>query len=126
MTRIGKVKIYSEEGKLLRHGVARENDFSVNKILGIFTGGELIKGSLLTVGIIFGAGMIWANIDAHLKTNDDTNTKFSKSLDDFKTMYWTGHKELISIMQEQQSKQDIRINCLSANLKGCCTSAGVC
>lgn len=61
--RVGKVKVYTDEGKLIREGYAREHDFLENKIFGIFSPGELVKGTMIAIGIIFGAGVLWAKMD---------------------------------------------------------------
>jgi hypothetical protein len=70
MPRVGKVKVYTDEGKLIREGYARELDFVEEKIFGLFSPGELVKGAIIAIGIIFGAGVLWAKMDGIAGTQE--------------------------------------------------------
>lgn len=99
MPRVGKVKIFTEEGKLIREGIAREDDFS-HKLLGLFEPGELVKGGIIFISIIFGAGVLWAKIDGSEKIEKDI---------------WA------SIAQNKN-----QIQCVQNQLKGCCRESEYC
>jgi hypothetical protein len=92
MPRIGKVKVYTDEGKLIREGYAREHDFLENKIFGLFSPSELVKGGVVVISLIFGAGMLWAKMDGIQITNDKMWSVISNN------------KSVIGCIQSQLSK----------------------
>jgi hypothetical protein len=93
MPRIGKVKIFdAEHGKLIREGSPREHDFLENKIFGIFSPGELVKGGIIAVGLIFSAGVLWAKMDGIAGTQEKMWNTIS------------GYQNKIGCIQNQMAK----------------------
>lgn len=122
MPRVGKVKVFTEEGKLIRHGTPRENDFGIHKIMGIFTASEIVRSGVIIAGILFTAGMLWANNQAHFHTVDNDVEKFTKLFGDFKNDEQSFHRTIFSRLDDK----DKRIDCLAENQRGCCASAQNC
>lgn len=109
--RIGKVKVYTHEGKLIREGYAREDDFDDPKIFNLFTKGEIIRTAGVLISIAFTVGIFW---------NQGQN--FVKSFDDFKQNDQEFHQMIFKKLDEKEQ----RIDCLAANIKWCCQNSQNC
>jgi hypothetical protein len=121
-----RVKIVDPDtGHVIREGFARE-EYAEKRLWGIFSGSDIIRNSFGFIGLIFAAGVIWATTKTHLDTIDSSVSNISSSVNDFKKLYWEGHKELINTMSLQQEKQNVRIDCLGVNLARCCKESHDC
>jgi hypothetical protein len=120
--RIGKVKIYTQDGKLIREGLLREDDITNQKILKYFTPGEFIKAAVLIVGFIFTAGALWVSINDHFKQLDNDASIFVKSFGEFKQEEADFNKNIYFKLDDK----DKRINCLAENQARCCLTSPSC
>lgn len=119
--RVGKVKIYTEEGKLIREGHFRNSD-SHKKFFGMFAPEEIIRSGVGFVILVFTAGGLWTGINNHFQNIDRDFGLFVNTFSDYKKDQVDFHKLIFRKLEDK----DNRINCLAENLKGCCASAERC
>jgi hypothetical protein len=120
--RIGKVKIFTEEGKLIREGLMREDDLSQKKIFGMFEPAELVRAAVIIIVACFTAGGLWVNSQNHFDALDRDNQNFINLFADFKKDEQSFHRTVF----DRMDSRDARINCVEDSLKGCCPSAQNC
>lgn len=122
MTRVGKIKVFTSEGKLIREGHARDNDFSDPKILKYFTASELIRAAVLIIICSFTLGGVWIGINSRLESMSKDASTFVSSFQEFKNNDDNFHRLIFNKFDDK----DRRINCLAESLTRCCVNAKDC
>lgn len=120
--RVGKVKVFTAEGKLIREGQAREDDFSPKKIFGLFSSAEIVRSVVLIVVGSFTAGILWSEINSHFKSVDQKADEFLTSFDSFKREQMSFHKTIYDKLDAKET----RINCLAEDMVACCPNSQRC
>ena len=122
MTRVGKVKVYTDEGKLIRHGDAREGDFGIKKVFGMFAPAELVRAFVFVVSVIITGTTVWNNINNHMTNQDRDFSAFLVQYKEHNNDETNFHQNIFRILNDKEN----RINCLAESIRGCCASSQNC
>lgn len=120
--RLGKIRVFTAEGKLIREGYAREADFQDPKIFKYFTMSELIRAGVLVIICAFTLGGLWMGINNRFEIMSKDVTTFINTFTAYKEEQNSFHKTIFDRLDAKEN----RINCLAESMSRCCPASQNC